>query len=189
MDLTLYSKRLKISPLSEHDSDIAVQVWTNPEVVRFICDPLTRDEVLEEMPDSVRRAANGAIGIWVISDETSGQKIGSCYLLPMPTTEDDVDYSALDMEVMPDGDIEVGYFLLPVAWGKGYATEICERLLRFAFEETPLTDLVASVHEDNKASQYVLQKCGMHYGSHEMCWGKRTPLYRISRQQWLAHPQ
>jgi RimJ/RimL family protein N-acetyltransferase len=47
--------------------------------------------------------------------------------------DDYVDYDLIVMGQMPDADIEVGYFLKPSAWGQGYATEVCKRILQFAF--------------------------------------------------------
>ena len=86
---------------------------------------------------------------------------------------------------MPDGDIEVGYFLKPSAWGKGYATEACRRIVRFAFEESPLTEVVATFEIGNKGSQRVLEKAG--FVSHGMrrCYGVDGVDYRIKRDDWL----
>ncbi|WP_165784372.1 GNAT family N-acetyltransferase [Zhengella mangrovi] len=47
--------------------------------------------------------------------------------------------------------------------GKGYATEISERLLRFGFEEIGLHRVEANVAVENPASKRVLTKIGMKY--------------------------
>jgi RimJ/RimL family protein N-acetyltransferase len=186
MELTLLSDRLIMTPLEMADVDLAVELWTNPEVVRYVCDVPTEDEVRQEMLDTVRRGGAGAIGIWRIADRKTGKKLGSTYLLPMPTEEDDVDYNLIVMGQMPDTDVEVGYFLKPSAWGQGYATEICHRMTQFAFQDTSLDEIVASVHERNVASRKVLEKCGFRQAGRAKCWGKECSIYKIARQDWTA---
>ena len=184
MNTSLQTDRLRIEPLALDDVDIAIELWTDPVVVKYICDAATDDEMRRDMPDNVRRGARGAIGIWCISDRTTGEKIGSTYLLPMPTDAFDVDYKALDMELMPDGDIELGYFLKPSVWGLGYATEVGQCMISFAFRHVRLDEIVASVHEENAASRKVLEKIGFVHSGSTMAWGLINPIYRLSRDRW-----
>ncbi|MCH9692887.1 MAG: GNAT family N-acetyltransferase [Gammaproteobacteria bacterium] len=184
MSLKLHTDRLTLAPLELTDVDLAIDLWTDPEVVRYICEVQSEAELREDMPDAIRRGGNGCIGIWCISDRLTGRKLGSTYLLPMPTEDDDVDYDLIAMGRMPDTDIEVGYFLTPSAWGQGYATEVCKRILRFAFQESPLNELVASIDENNAASKHVLEKSGFRYFGRTLCWGKDGPIYKISRDEW-----
>lgn len=185
MNLELLTDRLCLTPLVEADIDIAIELWTDPEVVRFICDVASEDELRAEMPDSTKRGGNGCIGIWCVTDQQSGEKIGSAYILPMPVETSDIDYSLLVPNQIPDGDIELGYFLKPSAWGNGYATEISGRLLEFVFQDSPLTELVASVNDKNYASRKVLQKTGFTESGRALCWGEETPIYRITRDEWI----
>ena len=188
MKLELFSERLTLTPLKSTDVDLAVELWTDPEVVRYICDVPTEAEVRQEMPDAIKRGGNGEIGIWCITDRETGEKLGSTYLLPMPTEEDDVDYNLIVMGKMPDTDIEVGYFLKRSAWGQGYATEVCRRMLQFAFQQTSLKEVVASVHEKNIASKNVLEKCGLLYQGQTKAWGMDGPIFKITRDEWVESP-
>ena len=185
MNLELLSDRLILTPLESADVEMAVELWTDPEVVRYICDVPTEAEVRQEMPDGIKRGGNGCIGVWCIADRKTGDKLGSTYLLPMPTEEDDVDYGLIVMGQMPDADIEVGYFLKRSAWGQGYATEVCKRMLQFAFQEAALNEVVASVDANNIASRNVLEKSGFVYRGRTLCWGKESPIYRITRDEWV----
>ena len=189
MKLELLSCRLILTPLVSTDTDMSVEIWTDPEVVRYICDVPTEKEIRQEMPDAIKRGGNGAIGIWSIADRRTGEKLGEAYLLPMPTEEKYVDYGLLDMRRMPDTDIEVGYFLKHSAWGQGYATEVCNRMLQFAFQDARLDAVVASVHEKNIASKYVLEKSGFLYLGRTQCWGKDSPIYKITRDAWVELQQ
>jgi RimJ/RimL family protein N-acetyltransferase len=184
MMLKLLTDRLQLTSLVDADIDISIELWTDPNVVKYICDAETEEEIRAGMPDSTRRGCNGCIGIWCVADRVTSEKYGSAYLLPLPIEEDDYDFSRLIPDQLPEGDIELGYFLKPSAWGKGYATEIARRLLEFAFRESPLEELVASVHHENLASKKVLEKSGFIYSGRTLCYGAVTPIYRISRAGW-----
>ena len=186
MELELFTECLRLSPYVDDDLDLAIEMYTDPEVVKYVCEALTEAEVREEMPNSVKRGGNGGIGIWCISDRKSGEKLGDTYLLPMPIDEDDTDFSLVVMGQMPDADIEVGYFLKPSAWGRGYATEVCKRMLQFAFEALPLNEVVASVDDENLVSRKVLEKSGLLDCGRTRSYGKESPIYRITRDQWNA---
>lgn len=185
MNLEIQTERLLLSPLTLTDTDLCLELWTDPEVVEFICELPTAALIREEMPDAIKRGGNGGIGIWCISDRRSGEKLGETYLLPLPVDEEDTDFSLVVMGQMPDAEIEIGYFLRPSAWRHGYATEVCKRLLQFAFQEVSLNEVVATVDENNEASKRVLEKSGLLDRGRTRCYGKDSPIYRISRDEWV----
>jgi ribosomal-protein-alanine N-acetyltransferase len=110
-------------------------------------------------------------------------------LLPMPVEEDDTDYSLVVPGQMPDGDIEIGFYLKRSAWGHGFATEVCRRLLQLAFRDTPLNEVVASFDVDNVASKKVLEKSGLIDRGTMRCCGEDGPNYRITRDEWCRLQQ
>ncbi|MER5727237.1 GNAT family N-acetyltransferase [Streptomyces sp. NPDC002138] len=60
----------------------------------------------------------------------------------------------------PDGHAEVGYDLVPSARGTGHATEALRALAGWAFGQPALTELHATVEEDNLPSHAVLARLG-----------------------------
>jgi RimJ/RimL family protein N-acetyltransferase len=58
---------------------------------------------------------------------------------------------------------DIGYVLNRKYWGKGYGTEAALALVRFGFGELKMHRIWATCHPDNRASQRVLEKCGMRY--------------------------
>ncbi len=58
------------------------------------------------------------------------------------------------------GVAEVGYIIIPEAWGEGHATEAVRLLCEYAFSERRLNKVVSSVYETNPASARVLEKVG-----------------------------
>ena len=185
--LDLQTDRLRLSPLHLDDIDMIQAVWCNPEVMYFVGDVMTPDEVADHMSDAVKRGAGGRIGIWCITRKETGQKIGNVVLTPVSIDEDDTDWSQVVPDAYPRDQIEVGYQLVPDAWGQGFASEACARLLRFAFEMTDLPDVVANTDPDHLKSQLVLQKCGMRaigrkraYGYDDQAW------FEMTRRDWDA---
>ena len=185
MKRVLYSKRLALVPLDETDIDITVEMFTDPKVLRFARGIMSEAEIRQDMQVWTRRGGNGCIGIWCITDRDSGEKLGSAALLPMPVDEDETDFDLVIPGQMPDGDVEVGYFLKPSAWGKGYATEACNRVLKMAFEDSPLTEVVATFDAANVASRNVLEKAGFVDRGIMRGYGEDGPSFRITRDEWV----
>ena len=100
-------------------------------------------------------------------------------LLPLPIDEDDTNWDLLAGDDLPEGEIEIGYMFRKSAWGKGYATEACNRLLKFAFEETPLNEVVAVVDSQNTTSRNVVEKCGMAFEGMRRAYAEQCLGFRI----------
>lgn len=187
MELEFESERLRFRPLAAEDVDLSIAIWTDPEVVKYVAEGVyTEAEIIEEMPYVVNRAGGGCIGVWVIEEKASGEKLGSVFLLPMPIDLDDTDWDLVQGEAIPDGPIEVGYVLIQSAWGKGYATEACRRITRFAFEETPLQEIWGVTDPENEASKNVLRKCGYGHEPAVHAYQHVNPGFRAFRDTWLA---
>ncbi|MFB1082596.1 GNAT family N-acetyltransferase [Jeotgalibacillus sp. JSM ZJ347] len=56
---------------------------------------------------------------------------------------------------------ELGYWIGEEHWGKGYATEAAEAMIRFAFGEKGLHKVYARCFDTNPASGKVIEKLGM----------------------------
>jgi len=178
-----------LTPFDAADVGLAIEMFTDPDVLRFAGGVMEEDEIRRNMSNWIARGGNGCIGIWCISDRSSGEKFGSVALLPMPVEEDDTDFSLVIPGQMPDGDVEIGYFLKRSAWGNGYATEASRRLIRMAFEESRLTEVVATFEVGNIASRNVLKKAGFVDRGMAQCYGETGPYYRITRDEWLGLQQ
>ena len=186
MQLTLITERLCLRPLVLDDLDLATEMFTDPEVVRYVCDLLTPEQIAENIHNEIKRCGGGCIGIWCVVERRTSEKIGTGVLLPLPIDEEDTNWDLVHGPNIPDCAIEVGFILKRSAWGKGYATEICKRLLTFAFEETSLMDIVACTDIDNIRSQQVLRKCGLKEEGIQRAYAQEAPFFRITRADWLS---
>ncbi len=189
MDPVLHTGRLTLTPYQASDLDIAIETFTDPEVLRYAGGGMSEEQIRAELPQWTRRGGNGCLGVWCVADRNSGEKFGTGALLPMPIDDTKTDYSLVVPDRIPDGYVEVGYFLKRSAWGKGYATEVCRQLLQFAFEASPLAEIVATHDEANTASRNVLLKSGFQDLGTRRSYGEDGPFYRITRDQWSALDQ
>lgn len=184
MNLTLHSERLVLAPYTPDDIDLSLKMFTDPAVVRYAGDVMSESAIKRKMPDWIRRGGDGSIGIWTVSNRRTGEKLGSAALLPMPIEEDDTDYSLVVPGKIHKGDVEIGYYLKRSAWGCGFATEACRRLLQFAFQQTSLHEVVATFHKENLASRNVLEKAGFTDRGIMQCYGKDGLNFRITQDEW-----
>ena len=58
-------------------------------------------------------------------------------------------------------DVEIGYRLLPQAWGQGFATEGATAMYHYGFDDLDLDRIIGVTDPGNKASQRVLVKAGL----------------------------
>ena len=185
MELELLSARLVLRPLTLDDLSLSIELWTDGDVVEYICEPLTEAEVEREMPTTIRRGANGSIGIWSVRDRATHESYGSVFLLPLPAEQDDTDWDLVDEAIPVEYEVEIGYVLKKTAWGKGIATEAAGRLLRFAFESTTLEEIVAVIDHENAGSAKVLHKIGLEETGDRRAYASNCLGFRVTRAEWL----
>lgn len=186
-NLVLETDRLILAPMTLKDIDIALELLCDARVMKYVTGhPETEADVRADMPNAVRRGAGGRIGIWSATRKDTGQKIGDGVLLPVPIETDDTEWDTVVADRWPQAQIEVGYLLIPDAWGQGYATEMCARLLRFMFEHSALSKIVATTDPDNVKSHNVLGKNGLRpiglkraYAWDDVLW------FEITRSDWM----
>jgi RimJ/RimL family protein N-acetyltransferase len=136
-----------VGPLHRLDSD--------PRVMRYIGDGSVATRA--SVAGAVARAAKyyrsfPGLGVWPAEERATGAFIGWFCLKYVPKTVE----------------VEVGYRLLPGAWGRGYATEGARAVVRYGFADLGLFRIIGLTHPDNLASQRVLQKAGLR----DAGWGR-----------------
>jgi ribosomal-protein-alanine N-acetyltransferase len=140
------TERLTLRPLAAEYVPALVDLWTDPEVTRYMGGPRER-ETLERTFAEDLAAEPPRFDLWPLIEKSSGQVIGHCGLI--------------DKDVDGVEEIEVVYVLARSAWGKGYATEAAQALRQAAFGEFGLSRLVALIDPENAASAHVAEKIGL----------------------------
>ena len=184
MTLILDGPRLRLRPLEEADLELGFEMFTDPQVMKYAGGVQTEAQIAAEMTLCVRRCCGGCVGVWCVMLRETQEKLGTAALLPLPIDKDDTDWDLVDGPDLPDAEIEIGYFLKPAAWGKGFASEAARTLLDFAFRETPLQEIVAVTDPENAGSQNVLRKVGFRDTGTRRAYAMELPGFLITREQW-----
>jgi len=86
-------------------------------------------------------------GFWAAIEKATGDFVGWFSLRPVAQAD--------------PREVNLGFRLRKVAWGRGYATEGARALIRLGFTELGVQRVVATTYQDNLASRRVMEKAGM----------------------------
>ncbi|MCH1522852.1 MAG: GNAT family N-acetyltransferase [Arenicellales bacterium] len=184
-NLELVSARLFLRPLRESDVDLVLELFTDPEMMEYAGGPVKSERIRTEMAASIQRGADGSIGVWCICKAQTKEPIGTIALLPLPVEVEDTEWELVCTGEMPEGDIEIGYFLRKDEWGQGYVSEAVSRVLEFAFSVACLEEIVAVIDPRNTASRKVLERTGFLSEGDRRAYRETCPGFRIAKSDWL----
>lgn len=146
----LETERLRLRRLVPGDADWVWELDQDAEVMRFIsfgvCTP--RDEFEEVILPRMlsNHAAGPQYGFFAALSRDGGMPLGWFHLRPD--------------KLVPE-DMELGYRLRRDCWGCGLATEGSRALIRCGLGEWGLPRIAAGTLAIHRASQRVMEKCGM----------------------------
>ncbi|MHC4940383.1 MAG: GNAT family N-acetyltransferase [Planctomycetota bacterium] len=154
----LRTERLTLRPLDEDHLEPLHEMYSDPEVTKFLDWEAPSLEEYRELYRTAReRHAKYPEGLGVWAGFVDGRLAGLFMLKPLEETDE----------------IEVGYHLARWAWGNGYATEGAAELMRHGFDTVGLDRIVAVVRPDNVRSLRVVERLGLEpdgeidvYGAH-----------------------
>ena len=164
----LETLRLEMRAFVAQDFDDVYRLDSDPRVMKYIADgkPSTREMVVQRLKRFVRYPRlYPDLGAWRASRRDTGAFIGWFAL----------NYAGKST------DIEVGYRLLPRAWGHGFATEGAKALVDYGFDDLGLHRIIGVTHPGNKASQRVLQKAGLRDEGWGRYYDRRLRLFALER--------
>ncbi|MCC3160268.1 GNAT family N-acetyltransferase [Hymenobacter sp. 15J16-1T3B] len=165
--------RLALRPITATDFDLYLRFQSDPQIMAHIGAPRPAEVVqqyLANMPADYARWPG--LGRWFTVDKASGQVVGIHLLKPLDTSEH----------------IELGYRLLPEAWGRGYATEMGRALIEYGFGQHGLRQIVGITAPSNVASQHVLEKCGLRFRGQAHYYGAEQRFYTIDNPAAAPQP-
>lgn len=140
----MQSERLLLRPMQLNDAPVLFEFWSDPMVTKHMNASFTDVSQAQQMIEMLQGLfkENKAIR-WTIFLKHSNEIIGSC------------GFNYLDYE---NERAEIGYDLGYPYWGKGYAPEAIQTLIRFGFESLHLNRVEAKVEPENLNSIKVLRK-------------------------------
>lgn len=151
----LQTDRLALRRFRADDARNLYRLDSDPRVMRYIGDGSvnTLAAIDAALARSVRYYDRyPGLGVWPAEERSTRRFIGWFCLKYVPKTVE----------------VEVGYRLLPEAWGRGYATEGARALVSLGFDVIGLDRIIGLTHPENLASQRVLQKAGLR----DAGWGR-----------------
>ncbi len=85
----------------------------------------------------------------------------------------------LHAELKLINNIEVGYRLFPEFWNKGYATELCQKMVEVGLKDLKLGKLIAVTDPKHLVSKKVLKKSGFKYIDNRMYYGHDCSYFEV----------
>jgi RimJ/RimL family protein N-acetyltransferase len=145
----LETDRLVLRDIEEDDAEALADLWTDPEVTMFMGGPRDYDNLIMVFEQDAAAHDRNSYDLWTLVEKSSEKVIGHCGLT--------------DKDVEGELEIELVVVLAREAWGKGYAREISNALLEFAFTTANLERVIALVNPENSTSARLAQSVGMHF--------------------------
>jgi RimJ/RimL family protein N-acetyltransferase len=146
----LSTARLRLRRWQEADVEPMVEINRDPEVARYLNRrPPGRAFVTRLEVDWRRRG----FGLWALESTEpgiAGQMMGFAGL------------SSPAFIPQLEHEVEVGWRLARTAWGRGLATEAARAALEQARDAVGLSRVISIIHPENRRSQRVAEKLGMH---------------------------
>jgi RimJ/RimL family protein N-acetyltransferase len=146
-DSLLETARCRLRHFTPEDRRWLRDLYADVEVTRYLGGTKTPAEVDEMFETRILRyyVDHPGLGIWLTIDKASGERLGFHLL----------------NHIQGESIIQVGYSLMPSAWGRGIATEVAEAVLRYGFVDLGLPTIAGMTSMGNVASQKVLLKIGL----------------------------
>lgn len=141
------TERLVLRESEARDRAVFIELSASPEVGTYLGGSRPRDELERMVPEVPGRRP----GLFVI--EFDGAMIGVIEL-----NRRDAEHRS---QVRPDaGEAELGYLLLPEAWGRGFAAETCAAALGWFADALPGEPVVLYTQTVNDRSMRLAAKLG-----------------------------
>lgn len=147
--------RLILRPWSDDDLGGLRELTHRPEVMRHIGArvTLTGEQTEQEHAAKLAHWHEHGFGAWAAARRDTNEWIGYAVLQhPRP-----------DVVELQPSEVEIGWLLLPFAWGQGYATEAARALIKEGFQRLELDRIVARYQPANTASGLIMEKIGMRF--------------------------
>jgi RimJ/RimL family protein N-acetyltransferase len=179
----LATARIRLVPLSDDHLEHEAELDADPEVMRYLGRPRSRQDV-EGFHRRRLAAATRVPGLGFWAGLVDGVFVG-WWILEPPEPAD---------QGPVDGQAELGYRLLRQYWRQGLASEGAGELIRHGFEDLGLRRIFAETMAVNEASRATMASVGMRYVRRfYQDWSE--PLegsdlgeveYAITRERWLT---
>lgn len=146
----LKTDRVGFSTWNDTDIELAIQLWGEKDVTRFICatGEFTQQDIINRLNIEISNYKQFSVQYWPIFELKTGELIGCCGIRPFQAE---------------DRTYELGFHLRREYWGRGYASEAARAVINYSFEILKTIRIYAGHHPENTASEKLLKKLGFQY--------------------------
>jgi RimJ/RimL family protein N-acetyltransferase len=155
-DYFLTTNRLGFRSWKQEDLPLAMAIWGDPEVTRFVGGPFSPAQVQEKLDREIANMDQHCVQYWPMFLLANHQHVGCAGLRPLRVPRKELGKRGLEM----------GFYLRPAYWHMRLAEEAGRSVIEYAFATLGVTGLFAGHHPQNMASGRVLAKLGFRF-SHE----------------------
>ena len=145
----LKTKRLILRDWKAADREPFARINADRRVMEYLGEPLSREQSAEVVDRIEAHFRTHGFGLCAAELAAGGDFIGFIGLA----------VPAFEAAFTPC--VEIGWRLAVEYWDKGLATEGAREVVRYAFEELKLPELVSFTTVGNKSSRRVMEKLGM----------------------------
>lgn len=146
--MTLEGEQVLLRRFELADATSVYEYGSDPEVTRFLDWGPTRSvaEATQFLEGVLQQYQEGTGLVLAVVEKRTGHVVGNVALMGMER---------------PRRRAELGYVLGRACWGRGYVSEAGSLLLRHAFQQLRLEEVIAYVDPANERSRRVLARIGM----------------------------
>ncbi|KAF2080782.1 GNAT family N-acetyltransferase [Flavobacterium sharifuzzamanii] len=144
MNILYQSPKIIIREFLPQEQQTFLSLFKDNEVTKYLPDT-SPERYIEMFNELLENYEKKNLSRWAIFNAIDNDFIGMC---------------VARIFVHNTNQIEIGYVLSRDYWGKGIATEVCNAIMHYSFENTDKKEVVAITDLDNIGSQNVLQKVG-----------------------------
>ena len=165
--IILETEHLLFRPLTLSDLDDLTALYADPEVMRFLGGPRSKDEVQRVLNRYIQEYQIYGHSFFATIQKSDQRFIGHCGLL--------------NQEVEGQPEVELGYVLAPQYWQRGLALEGTQALKDYGLQQLGFPRLISLIPPGNTASIHIAEKIGMQYERDVDQWGQHFRLYAVQQ--------
>ncbi len=143
------TERLILRTWKPEDFPAFAAMNANAEVMRYFLAPLSMEESLTTLARILAEHRESGYGLYALERKEDHRLIG---LLGLHRVTFDAPFAPC---------VEIGWRLIPEAWGHGYATEAASACLKYALCELNLPEVYSFTALPNMRSSRVMERAGM----------------------------
>jgi [ribosomal protein S5]-alanine N-acetyltransferase len=156
--------RLRLRAWRDDDLPLARALFGDARVTALVGGPFDGAHITARLASEIACQAAHGFSYWPLF--AGDDFVGCCGLKPRD---------------LPAHILELGFYVMPSHWGRGYATEAGTAVIAFAWSELGARGLFAGHHPDNAGSRAALAKLGFRYTHDELYppTGRMHPGYEL----------